>query len=143
LPVVALTFVSEDSLVAAGHDCQPILFSGSVNGWSATGTLDDTSSPKAGGAAKSTPVGRLNSAAFNTFRNADSRGVTGSSTLASGGGGGPGDTTELSTIHQNTITSVRQYAPGYVSTSGVDGKLVIWDAAKVGKLTGLMAKMTV
>ena len=47
--------------------------------------------------------------------------------------------TELFTVHQNTITNVRAYegAPGAVtrvSTSGVDGKLVIWNVNAVGGL---------
>ena len=41
------------------------------------------------------------------------------------------DSTELTTVHQNTITSVRPYEGPRgnvtkVSTSGVDGNLVIW-----------------
>ncbi|KAI0064732.1 actin-like protein ARPC3 [Artomyces pyxidatus] len=141
LPYVTLTWTAEEALVAAGHDCQPVLFTGNASGWKAAGSLDDTSAPKSAGGARSgfggaSPVGRLNSAAFNTFRNADSRG------LGSPGGansGGSGDT-ELFTVHQNTITSVRPYEGGpgavtKVSTSGVDGKLVIWNVSPVGALT--------
>jgi actin related protein 2/3 complex subunit 1A/1B len=129
LPFASLAFVSEDSLVAAGHDCQPILFSGSGSGWAAVGSLDDTTAPKsATGGSRVGGVGRLNSAAFNTFKNADSRGQA---STGLGGSGGSGDT-ELMTVHQNTITSVRAYSDGKVSTSGVDGKLVIWDVSNVG-----------
>jgi actin related protein 2/3 complex subunit 1A/1B len=51
--------------------------------------------------------------------------------------------TELFTVHQNTITNVRPYegAPGgvtRVSTSGVDGKLVIWN---VNAVSGLGTKL--
>jgi len=129
LPFVTLTFTSEDSLVAAGHSCQPMVFSGnSSSGWSQIGSLDDTTAPKsAGGSLKSAGgVGRLNSSAFNTFRNAAERGQ------GSPGGAGDGEGgEELGTVHQNTITSVRWYGPGKVSTSGVDGKLVIWDTGNV------------
>jgi actin related protein 2/3 complex, subunit 1A/1B len=137
LPYVTLTWTSEDALVAAGHDCQPVLFSGSPSGWQAVGSLDDTTAPKSSVGARSasggpSPVGRLNSAAFNTFRNADSRGLG-----SSPGGGNPLATdTELFTVHQNTILTIRPYdgAPGAVarvSTSGVDGKLVIWNVNSV------------
>jgi actin related protein 2/3 complex subunit 1A/1B len=135
LPFVTLTWTAEDSIVAAGHDCQPVLFSGSGAGWQSIGSLDDTTAPKSAGGARagfggSSSVGRLNSAAFNTFRNADSRGVSNSvaaSTLTD---------TELLTVHQNTITSVRPYearggSVSRVSTSGVDGKLVIWNVSSV------------
>lgn len=145
LPYVTLTWTSEDSLVAAGHDCQPVLFSGSPSGWQAVGSLDDTTAPKSSGGARgaltgSSPVGRLNSAAFNTFRNADSRGL-GSSP---GGGSHLATDTELFTVHQNTITDIRPYegAPGAVtrvSTSGVDGKLVIWE---VNAVSGISTRLS-
>lgn len=126
--------------MAAGHDCQPIVFAGSEAGWQAVGSLDDTTAPKSsGGASKfgAPGVGRLNSAAFNTFRNADSRGQ--SSPIS-----GPASTgTELMTIHQNTITNVRPYQSQggnviKVSTSGVDGKLVIWKVSNVSGAAGLV-----
>lgn len=51
-------------------------------------------------------------------------------------------------MHQNTITSVRVYdgSPDNVtrvSTSGVDGKLVIWDVSAVTPIgaTGLAGKL--
>ncbi|TFY51825.1 hypothetical protein EVG20_g10822, partial [Dentipellis fragilis] len=41
LPYTTLTWTSEDALVAAGHDCQPVLFAGSqAGGWQAVGSLD-------------------------------------------------------------------------------------------------------
>jgi len=135
-PFVTLTWTAEDSIVAAGHDCPPILFSGSYEGWQSVGSLDDTTAPKSAGGTRagfggSSSVGRLNSTAFNTFRNADSRGV--SNVVAAST---PTDT-ELMTVHQNTITSIRPYetqggAVSRVSTSGVDGKLVIWNVGSVG-----------
>jgi actin related protein 2/3 complex subunit 1A/1B len=145
LPYISLTWTSEDAIVAAGHDCQPVLFSGGPSGWQAAGSLDDTTAPKSsvggarGGFTGSSPVGRLNSAAFNTFRNADSRGMG-----SSHGGGTPLATdTELFTVHQNTITNIRPYdgppgAVSRVSTSGVDGKLVIWS---VNAVSGLGTKL--
>ncbi|THG99961.1 hypothetical protein EW026_g2471 [Hermanssonia centrifuga] len=148
LPLVTLTWISEESIIAAGHDCQPFVFSGNQSGWELVGTLDDPSSNKASGRSgfgAPSPVGRLQSSAFNTFRNADSRGLS----------GGPGSPTtsgstesELFTIHQNTITNVRPYegVPGAVSrvsTSGVDGKLVVWDVSAVSPVSagGLAGKM--
>ncbi|KAJ3474564.1 hypothetical protein NLI96_g12390 [Meripilus lineatus] len=152
LPLVTLTWVSEDSIVAAGHDCQPYLFGGSESGWELVGSLDDPNANKQSGGARSgfggaSPVGRLNSAAFNTFRNADSRGISnipGSPTASNA------TESELFTVHQNTITEVRPYdgVPGAisrVSTSGVDGKLVVWDVSSVTPIAssvgGVTAKM--
>lgn len=151
LPLVTLAWTTEESLVAAGHDCQPYVFSGNQSGWQLVGTLDDPNSnrgaPRSGFGGAS-PVGRLQSSAFNTFRNADSRGISnvpGSPTSSNA------TESELFTVHQNTITSVRAYdgVPGAVtrvSTTGVDGKLVIWDVSavspvSVGSLAGKMGGM--
>ena len=151
LPLVTLTFTTEESVVAAGHDCQPLVFAGNQGGWELVGSLDDPQSNKSSGGARSgfggqSPVGRLNSAAFNTFRNAAERGISnvpGSPTASSA------TESELFTVHQNTITSVRPYegVPGNItkiSTSGVDGKLVVWDANAVTPVTaaGLAGKMS-
>lgn len=144
LPYVTLTFASESSLIAAGHDCQPVSFSDTGSGWALAGSLDDITAaktPVGGPRSANSAVGRLNNEAFNRFKNADSRGTTGpppipgSSASTSGAGG------ELLTVHQNTITSVRAYEgePGNVtrvSTSGKDGLLVIWDVSVKTGATG-------
>ncbi|KAF8606035.1 actin-like protein ARPC3 [Ceratobasidium sp. AG-I] len=135
LPYVTLTFTSESSLVAAGHDCQPVLFSDSGAGWALDGSLDDITTAKTpvgprGGSA----VGRLNNEAFNRFKNADSRGTSGAPPIPGSAASTSGPGGELLTVHQNTITSVRPYdgSPDNVtrvSTTGKDGQLVIWDVS--------------
>jgi actin related protein 2/3 complex subunit 1A/1B len=66
LPYVSLSFLTETSLVAAGHDCQPVLFQGGADGWVMTKSLDDPNAtksltPQATGAARAEgSVGRLN-----------------------------------------------------------------------------------
>ncbi|KAJ3512099.1 hypothetical protein NLJ89_g3719 [Agrocybe chaxingu] len=134
LPLVSLTWTSEDTIVAAGHDCRPLVFSGSEAGWQEAGTLDDASgkSPDSRSGFGGSSVGRLKAGAFATFRDADSRGQSSSGSAATD--------TKLSTIHQNTITNVRPYEYRgnnitKVSTSGVDGMLVIWDVNAVSALT--------
>ncbi|KAF5357960.1 hypothetical protein D9756_001459 [Leucocoprinus leucothites] len=139
LPLVTLSWTSEESIVAAGHDCRPLVYAGSEQGWQEVGTLDDASSSKASegsrsGFGSSGGVGRLKAGAFATFRDADSRGQNTGSVSSD---------TKLNTIHQNTITSIRPYdiEGGYVarvSTSGVDGTLVIWDTNEVSALTARM-----
>ena len=130
LPLITLTWRSESSIVAAGHDCQPLVFSGSEGGWHIVGSLDDTSGSKSDSArVAGSPVGRLKAGAFATFRDADIRGHSGAGSTSS-------TDTKLLTMHQNTITSVRPYeGKGIqvikVSTTGVDGTLVIWDANEV------------
>jgi len=134
LPYVTLTWTAEDALVAAGHDCQPVLFSGNANGWKALGSLDDGRggvplTPSSTGSPSRVGPGRLNNEAFNRFRNADTRG---SGPAPPGFATGADGDTELMTLHQNTITSVRLYDAGRVSTSAVDGKLVIWPVTVPG-----------
>lgn len=143
LPYVSLTWTSEIALVAAGHDCQPMVFENTSSGWKATRSLDDTTAPKSANTGRSSAVGRLNSAAFNTFRDADIRGRTSAPGMP---GSGTGSESELLTIHQNTITSVRPFEGSRdnvtkVSTSGADGKLVIWNISAVGGLTGRMGAL--
>ena len=160
LPYVTLLFATEWIIVAAGHDCEPVLFEGDANsGWHFTRSLDDPatrSSASASPSARVGGVGRLNNDAFNRFRAQDSRGVT------SGGGSGQasppgspiggmgsnltisGGSTQRTTVHHGTITSVRAYegAPGEVSkvsTSGVDGMLIVWPIA--GGLSGGMGRL--
>jgi actin related protein 2/3 complex, subunit 1A/1B len=141
---MTLTWSTEDTVIAAGHDCQPYIFSGNESGWTGVGTLDDPKSGARPGVGGAPPVpGRLKAGAFATFRDADSRGQS-----SLGTGASPTADTKLNTIHQNTITSVRPYAgaPGawsQVSTSGVDGSLVIWDVDAVTVLEGKMGTLSV
>jgi len=137
LPYVSLIWTTEDALIAAGHDCQPVLFSGSSQGWSMVKSLDDPSSssramtPTATGTGRLGP-GRLNNEAFNIFKQADSRGVSTSSSLATTGKANTNANGELLTVHQNTITDVQPYEwaqDGSVVkfiTIGKDGRLCIW-----------------
>lgn len=110
------------------------MFSGSTAGWVEIGTLDDSKSAEGkSGLTPVSPVGRLKTGAFATFRDADSRGQTGISSSS------PSADTKMLTVHQNTITSVRPYEYSAnnvtkVSTSGVDGTLVVWDANAVSPL---------
>lgn len=143
LPFISLLFINENSIVAAGHDCQPILFEGTMEaGWTQSRSLDDPTKRLEGSGGARTPsasgIGRLNnSEAFSMFRAADSRGVASSApVVALAGTRITAQGTELLTVHQNTITSVRAFA-GHsgditsVSTTAVDGRLVIWDCASV------------
>lgn len=138
LPYVSMLFATEASLIAAGHDCRPVLFQGDeTNGWTFVKSLDDPSSsknltPTATGASRiGGGVGRLNTEAFNRFRQADTRG---GSSISSGIGGTVGQTNsgELLTVHQNTITGMGVYewnSDGSVArffTIARDGKLCIW-----------------
>lgn len=141
LPAVSLLWTAEDTLIAAGHDCQPYLFNGSDAGWQGVGTLDDSISSKSNAGRPAVP-GKLRTGAFATFQAADSRGQS------SGLQGSPTADTKVLTIHQNTITSIRPYETAgdrvtRVSTTGVDGNLVIWNVDAVTPLAGKMGALSV
>ncbi|KAJ9626244.1 ARP2/3 actin-organizing complex subunit Sop2 [Taxawa tesnikishii (nom. ined.)] len=112
LPFADLAWISEGEIVCAGYDCAPFRFSGSADGWTLSGSLDSTAS----GGAQS----QREESALNMFKQMDLKGKTGR------------DDTQLKTVHQNTISTVREYSgqPGsirQISTSGVDGRVVVWN----------------
>jgi actin related protein 2/3 complex subunit 1A/1B len=111
LPFRSVVFSSEDSVIAAGYDCAPILFSNS-GGWKFTRSIDES---KGSGAAKASGT----NAARALFQSKVDYGA---------------DTVEttLNTQHQNSITSLQLFASSggrasKVSTTAVDGKVAIWN----------------
>jgi len=60
--------------------------------------------------------------ALNMFKQMDLKGRAGK---PSGGHGKAAKA--LTTIHQNTIVSIKNFANGQVSTSGIDGKVVVFN----------------
>jgi len=107
LPLMSLIFVDENSVIAAGHDCVPLLFTLRGNQWELTDRIDK---------GKSKSVSE--NSAMDMFKKMASRAQTTTDV-------------ELNSWHQNTITSVRVFDSrmgrvNMFSTTGVDGKLVIW-----------------
>lgn len=89
LPFVSLCWTREDQLVAAGHDCHPVVFQGSVDGWAQAYAVDDPNKARKGEAQESS--------ALNMFRQMDLKGKNSS------------EDTNLKTIHQNSISTLRAY----------------------------------
>ncbi|KAF2405094.1 ARP2/3 actin-organizing complex subunit Sop2 [Trichodelitschia bisporula] len=111
LPFLGLIWITENEIVAAGYDCEAYKLQGDEQGWQLTGSVEAKTRP-------GIQDGREESA-LNMFRQMDLKGKT-------------KDDTKLTTVHQNTIGTVRVHAggPGGVtkfSTSGVDGRFVIWN----------------
>ncbi|KAF9327572.1 hypothetical protein BGZ91_001409 [Linnemannia elongata] len=116
LPYLSVIWLNENQIVAAGHDCAPHLFELKGQQWAFSASLD--------AAVKKADVGFT---ARDTFRRMDSRAQSATST-----------DTEVHTHHQNTINSIRPFSgtPGHVeqfSTSGIDGKLIIWNANSISR----------
>ncbi|OJJ36759.1 hypothetical protein ASPWEDRAFT_50199 [Aspergillus wentii DTO 134E9] len=88
LPFNSLIWNGENEIIAAGHDCEPYRFRGDESGWQLTGTVEN----KAGSGAGSV----REESALNLFRQMDLKGQTQADT-------------QLKTIHQNTISTMRVY----------------------------------
>ncbi|ODV97428.1 hypothetical protein PACTADRAFT_49141 [Pachysolen tannophilus NRRL Y-2460] len=124
LPFKSLIFINNSKIITAGNDCYPVVFEGNENsGWNFTTSIDDPIAKK-----QPTKVitneddEELNQRdALNMFRQMD---LKGSSSQEHSG--------LLPTIHQNSITKIRPYSyngqnVAKISTSGNDGKIVIFD----------------
>jgi len=109
LPFTHLIWLTAKSVVAAGHDNNPMLFSNS-GAWKFVEKLDAAKAEKKD----------AGSSAMSKFKQMDTRGQE-------------ADTdTVLRTVHQNAISGISAHtgARGAISkfsTVGVDGKLVTWD----------------
>lgn len=112
LPFTSLIWNGEAEIIAAGYDCEAFRLRGSEQGWEMTGTVETK--------ARSGLAGAREESALQMFKQMDLKGKV-------------KDDTQLHTTHQNTISTIRVYegtAAGVrkFSTSGVDGRVVIWNA---------------
>ncbi|GFO04333.1 actin-related protein 2/3 complex subunit 1a [Plakobranchus ocellatus] len=145
LPFMSITWVTENSMVAAGYDCNPMVFTYTGSKINMGAKLDQPQEkqsgnircssinempkdwnpnclPKNGDSEDGGEESEIDviASAMNRFKNLDKKG-TGSDTA-----------TELKTQHQNTITQVSIHTgtkgdASKVATSGVDGNVILWD----------------
>jgi len=114
LPLYDLLFTSENQVIAGGHDCSPLVFNTTGDGWAFSNLISERKDPvaqKTGGTSQ----------AFELFKN---RVEVGANT----------NVQTLSTLHQNCITCLRPFEGTgkdvkKFTTSGLDGKLVVWNSA--------------
>ncbi|XP_006891106.1 PREDICTED: actin-related protein 2/3 complex subunit 1A-like [Elephantulus edwardii] len=110
LPLLSVSFVSENSVVAAGHDCCPMLFNYDDRGCLTFVSKLDILKQSI----------QRNMSAMKRFRNMDKRATT------------EDRNTALETLHQNSITQVSIYEVDKQDcrkfcTTGIDGAMTIWD----------------
>ncbi|EON65761.1 hypothetical protein W97_05000 [Coniosporium apollinis CBS 100218] len=110
LPFVSLIWSSESEIIAAGYDCEAYRLQGSEQGWAIAGSIESAGRPGL--------KDQREESALNMFRQMDLKGKS-------------RDDTQLKTVHQNTISTVRSYAEGgdgvrQFSSNGVDGRVVVW-----------------
>lgn len=117
LPFKSLLFL-QGRIVVGGHNCNLIVFEGSENGWKEAYHVE-----KQKDLIHDVPADEdaeiSGQDALNMFKQMDLKGRVNKPSQKGSG-------KALSTIHQNTISSIRWYEGGQVSTSGIDGKIVIF-----------------
>lgn len=121
LPMRSCLWVTSSSLVCGGHDNVPVLFTLQGNSLEMKGSLD-------------VPAKKASKtlSAMDKFKTLDRKGTDDASTTK----------VTVDSVHQNAIVSVLPFTgePGAVSkfcTSGIDGKVVLWDVAEAKTATGL------
>lgn len=87
LPFMSILWSAEDEIIAAGHDCEAFRFTGGEGGWQLSGTLEAKGRPG---------VEAREESALNMFRQMDLKGKV-------------KDDTQLKTVHQNTISTIRAF----------------------------------
>ncbi|TWW58881.1 Actin-related protein 2/3 complex subunit 1A SOP2-like protein [Takifugu flavidus] len=112
LPLLCVTFITENSLVAAGHDCFPLLF-----------VYDGTKSSLTFGGKLDVPkqAAQKGISARERFQNLDRRASETQSTDK-----------DLNTLHKNSISQISVLQGGRnqctkFCTTGMDGGMCIWD----------------
>jgi len=105
LPYRCCGWLSESSIIVAGHDYVPISFTFSNDTLAYGSKLDATQKKE-----------DKTSSAMAKFRTMDLKGTTDSSSTS----------TEVDSTHQNAIAEVRILTGGEYSTIGNDGQLVVW-----------------
>lgn len=113
LPLLSLTWITENSIVAAGHDYVPTLFTHDDKNQLTFIQKLDVPKKKEGGGQMS---------AMAKFRTMDKHAQSSDET----------DAGAVTTTHQNAINCVRVYEGTKAdcikfSTSGLDGRIVLWD----------------
>lgn len=121
LPYRSLTWITPNSLVAVGYDYFPVLFNYNGSVVTRAGKLDNPEKKTAAAAS-----------AKDKFRTLDSKGQG----LEAAGAD------EIESTHQNVIGQVAIYAGDrtkatVLSTTGMDGVLVLWDVAKAAAAASL------
>lgn len=125
LPFKSIVFLNENKLVVGGHECNLIVYEGDESGWKESYKVEKQKdlihdNSRVSGTDSNEDVEISSHDALNMFRQLDLKGKVNKPNPSGGA-------RALSTVHQNTIANIRLYAPGKVSTSGIDGKVAIFD----------------
>lgn len=120
LPFKSLLFLA-DMVIAGGYNCNLVVFEGDQNGWKESHVVEKQKDLIHDEPPANDEEQEISShQALNMFKQMDLKGRVNAKPLTSSG-------KVLTTAHQNTISSLRWFGDGKVSTSGIDGKIVIFD----------------
>lgn len=123
-PFCNILFINENNFIVAGFNKVPLLYSGSIEGWKEIKNLDSKISSLAstgrtpgtmgstGGQDDDDDYENTGSSALSMFKQLDLKGKV--------------STNVVSTSHINTVTSLKLYDGAHISTSGLDGKVVVF-----------------
>ncbi|KAI5958909.1 ARC40 [Candida theae] len=128
LPFKSVVWTSGNSIVVGGFNCNLVVFKGDEQNWQEAYQIEEQKdltkeTPKVGNGDDDDDEEISSHQALNMFKQMD---LKGRASKPSAGGHGKA-AKALTTIHQNTIVSIKNFANGQVSTSGIDGKVVIFN----------------
>ncbi|KAF3994224.1 hypothetical protein FT663_00194 [Candidozyma haemuli var. vulneris] len=118
LPFKSLLY-SGNRIIVGGHNCNLIVFEGDQNGWREAFHVEKQKDLIHDVPAVEEEAEISSHDALNMFKQLDLKGKANRPNQKGSG-------KALSTINQNTIASIKWYEGGKVSTSGLDGKIVIF-----------------
>lgn len=115
LPFLSCSWINNKGIVAAGHSCIPVIFAYNAGQLQFVAKVDNSQKKEASGLS-----------AMKKFQSLDKQARIEVSD------------TSLDSIHQNAITCLCIYQgnknfANKISTSGLDGQLVIWDLVSIEK----------
>ncbi|ODV81265.1 actin-related protein 2/3 complex, subunit 1 [Suhomyces tanzawaensis NRRL Y-17324] len=120
LSLKSLVFLTNSKIVVGGHNCNLIVFEGDEHNWQESYKIESQKD-----LIKDVPENQdddeeiSSHQALNMFKQMDLKGRVNKPST--------GANKALSTIHQNTISSIKLFSNSQVSTSGIDGKVVIFN----------------
>jgi len=114
LPIRDFVWLNEDTIVGGGYDCNLLLFKNEGGNWRCVKTLDNKRN-----------TGKATGTVANMWKNRTQMGTENAS-----------DDQELPTRHQNCISVLRKMDNNTLSTTGLDGNIVVWDLRKLAQEEG-------
>ncbi|KAK6462296.1 WD40-repeat-containing domain protein [Scheffersomyces coipomensis] len=124
LPFKSFVFLTNNKLVVGGHNCNLIVFEGDESDWKESFKVESQkdliNDVPVHGNGDEDDEEISSHQALNMFKQMDLKGRVNKPTNGAGG------SKALTTIHQNTIASIKLFSANKVSTSGIDGKVVIF-----------------